>query len=95
LHNDYILISANWKKWSREPGEAEADKEWAACRNERKYKCPLFNKTNNKKSNAEAVILQHSTFNIQYLIFLVLRHSDGGAAQLKIVVVNILARAYC
>jgi hypothetical protein len=46
--------------------------------------------------------IQHSTrlrqgsvgqaFNIQY--FLVLRHSDGGATQLKIVVVNILSRPY-
>jgi hypothetical protein len=29
-----------------------------------KYKEGLFNYTNNKKSNAEVLILQHSTFNI-------------------------------
>jgi hypothetical protein len=33
--------------------------------------------------------IQNSIFNIQY--FLVLRHSDGVAAELKIIVVNILS----
>ena len=36
--------------------------------------------------------IQHSIFVIQYFyLFLLLRHSDGGAAQLKIIVVNILS----
>lgn len=64
----------------------------------RKYNWALPNKTNKKKSNAEVLILQHSIFKIQPAFArasagkycLVLRHFNGGAAQLKIVVVNIL-----
>jgi uncharacterized membrane protein YccF (DUF307 family) len=50
--------------------------------------------TNNKKSNAKA--LSTSTFKIHYLIFnifLVLRHSVGGAAEFVVIIVDILPRS--